>query len=35
LTAGDLPRGTLRLFWHALRLPVFMFLAILNFLITR
>jgi len=30
LTAGDLLRGTLRLLWHALRLPVFMFLAILE-----
>ncbi|MGC1729913.1 MAG: hypothetical protein WA747_11090 [Steroidobacteraceae bacterium] len=30
MTAGDLLRGTLRLLWHALRLPVFMFLAILE-----
>ena len=28
--AGDLLRGTLRLLWHALRLPVLMFLAILE-----
>jgi hypothetical protein len=30
MTAGDLLRGTLRLHWHALRLPLFMFLAILE-----
>jgi hypothetical protein len=30
MTAGDLLRGTLRLVWHALRLPVFIFLAILE-----
>ncbi len=30
MTAGDLLRGTLRFLWHALRLPVFMFLAILE-----
>ena len=28
--AGDLLRGTLRLLWHVLRLPVFVFLAILE-----
>jgi hypothetical protein len=28
--AGGLLRGTLRLLWHAFRLPVFMFLAILE-----
>jgi hypothetical protein len=30
ITAGKLLRGTLRLLWHALRLPVFMFLSILE-----
>jgi hypothetical protein len=30
MTPGDLLRGTLRLLWHAFRLPVFMFLAILE-----
>jgi hypothetical protein len=30
MTAGDLLRGTLRLLWNALRLPLFMFLAILE-----
>jgi hypothetical protein len=29
-TSGDLLRDTLRLLWHALRLPVLMFLAILE-----
>jgi hypothetical protein len=29
-TPEDLFRGTLRLLWHALRLPVFVFLAILE-----
>jgi hypothetical protein len=29
-TAGALLQGTLRLLWHALRLPVLMFLAILE-----
>lgn len=29
-TPGELLRGTLRLLWHALRLPVFMFLMILE-----
>jgi hypothetical protein len=28
--AGDLLRATLRLLWHAVRLPVFVFLAILE-----
>jgi hypothetical protein len=28
--AGDLLRGTVRLIWHAVRLPVFVFLAILE-----
>ena len=28
--AGDLLRATLRLLWHAVRLPVFVFLAILD-----
>jgi hypothetical protein len=30
LTGGRFLRGTLRLLWHALRLPVLMFLAILE-----
>ena len=30
MSAGELLRGAARLFWHALRLPVFMFLAILE-----
>ncbi len=30
MTAGDLLRGTLRLLWHALRLPLFMLLEILE-----
>jgi hypothetical protein len=30
MTAGNLLRGTLRLLWYALGLPVFMFLAILE-----
>ena len=30
MTAGDLLRGTLRLLWHAVRLPAFVFLAILE-----
>jgi hypothetical protein len=30
MTAGDLLRGTVRLLWYALRLPVLMFLAILE-----
>ena len=30
MTAGDLLRGTLRLLWHAVRLPVYMFLVILE-----
>src|SRR5437660_9546334 len=30
MTSGDLLRGMLRLLWCALRLPVFMFLAILE-----
>jgi hypothetical protein len=30
MTAADLLRDTLRLLWYALRLPVFMFLAILE-----
>jgi len=30
LNGGRLLRGTLRLLWHVLRLPVFMFLAILE-----
>jgi len=30
LNGGRFLRGTLRLLWHALRLPVFMFLAILE-----
>jgi hypothetical protein len=30
MTAGDLLRGTLGLLWHALRLPAYMFLAILE-----
>ncbi len=29
-TAGDLLRGTLRLLWHAVRLPVYVFLVILE-----
>ncbi len=29
-TAGDLLRGTLRLLWHAVRLPVLVLLAILE-----
>jgi hypothetical protein len=28
--AGDLLRGTLRLLWHAVRLPVYVFLVILE-----
>jgi hypothetical protein len=28
--AGNLPRGTLRLLWHAVRLPVCMFFVILE-----
>ena len=34
MTAGDLLRGTLRLLWHAVRLPVFVFLAILEPVVT-
>jgi hypothetical protein len=30
MTAGDLLRGMLRLLWHAVRLPVYVFLAILE-----
>ena len=30
MTARDLLRGTLQVLWYALRLPVFMFLAILE-----
>jgi hypothetical protein len=30
MTAGGVLRGTLRLLWHAFRLPVFVFLAILE-----
>ena len=30
MTSGDLLRGTLRLFWHAVRLPVYVFLVILE-----
>jgi len=30
MTAGDLLRGALRLLWHALRLPVFIFLVIIE-----
>ena len=30
MTAGDLLRGTLRLLWHAVRLPVYAFLVILE-----
>ena len=30
MTAGDLLRGTLPLLWYAFRLPVFLFLAILE-----
>ena len=29
-TAGDLLRGTLRLLWHTVRLPVYVFLVILE-----
>ena len=30
MTAGDLLRGTLRFLWHAVRLPVYVFLVILE-----
>jgi hypothetical protein len=30
MTSGDLLRGTLRLLWHAVRLPVYVFLVILE-----
>lgn len=30
MTAGDLRRGTLRFLWHAVRLPVYVFLVILE-----
>ena len=30
MTAGDLLRGTLRLLWHTVRLPVYVFLVILE-----
>ena len=30
MTSGDLLRGTLRLLWHTVRLPVYVFLVILE-----